>query len=141
MTIDCLDHRFITSVPDDLEPGVLYVSFAYDTTIHLCACGCRNQVVLPLDPTAWKLTYDGDTVSMSPSVGNWSFPCRSHYWIRSGKVRWSTAWSDAQVRAGRERTLYERGVDTGISADAATEPAPPLWHRFRYALAGFLRRR
>jgi hypothetical protein len=140
MTVDRLDHRFTTSVPDNLEPGVLYVSLAYDTTIHLCACGCGNQVVLPLHPTAWKLTYDGDTVSMSPSVGNWSFPCRSHYWIGSGRVHWSTAWSDAQVRAGRERTLDERGMDTGPSADAATESAPPLWRRLRHALAGFVRR-
>lgn len=32
--------------PDELDEGVLYVSVEYDTTIHLCAWGCRNQVVL-----------------------------------------------------------------------------------------------
>jgi hypothetical protein len=42
-------------------------------------CGCGKKVVLPLHPTHGKLTYDGETVSLSPSVGNWSFPCESHY--------------------------------------------------------------
>ncbi|MFC4855982.1 DUF6527 family protein [Actinophytocola glycyrrhizae] len=24
--------------------------------------------------------FNGETVSLSPSIGNWSFPCRSHYY-------------------------------------------------------------
>ncbi|WP_417924835.1 DUF6527 family protein [Collimonas pratensis] len=26
----------------------------------------------------WSLTYDGKTVSLDPSIGNWSLPCRAH---------------------------------------------------------------
>src|SRR2546423_1582885 len=102
MTIHRFDHRFVTSAPADPEPGVLYISIEYDTTIHLCACGCESQVVLPLHPTAWRLTYDGDSISIFPSVGNWSFPCRSHYWIERGRIRWAPSWTDAEVTAGRE---------------------------------------
>ena len=65
-----LEHQFVESVPDELEPGVLYVSMDDAITVHLCACGCSNQVVLPLHPTGWRLIYDGETVSVSPSVGN-----------------------------------------------------------------------
>lgn len=133
MTLQRSTHRFVASVPDELERGVLYVSVEYDTTIHLCACGCGNQVVLPLHPTAWRLTYDGDTVSMNPSVGNWSFPCRSHYWIEHGRIRWAPAWTDAQVTAGRQRTLRERGV-TPVDDAKGTPSRRVIWQRLRSAV-------
>jgi hypothetical protein len=139
MTIDYLTHRFLKSVPERLEPGVLYVSIEYDTTIHLCACGCGNQVVLPLHPTAWRLTYDGETVSMAPSVGNWSFPCRSHYWIDRGRVRWAPVWSDAQVSAGRLSTLREREA-FGADVEEALERELSVWQRVVEAVRGFLGR-
>lgn len=53
-----LTHRFVRSVPKDLEPGVLYVSVEYATAIHACCCGCGNQVVTPLTPTDWQMTFD-----------------------------------------------------------------------------------
>jgi len=130
MTVQRLTHRFVTSVPAKLERGVLYVSIEYDTTLHLCACGCGNQVVLPLHPTAWQFIYDGESVSMSPSVGNWGFPCRSHYWIERGRVRWAPAWTDAQVNAGRQRTLRERGI-TPVEETKTTPPRRTLWQRIR----------
>jgi len=119
MRVKQLDVVFVDSAPDELMEGVFYISIPFRTTLHLCACGCRNQVVLPLRPTAWKMTYDGDTVSMSPSIGNWSFPCRSHYWIRHNRVDRAETWSDDQVAAGRRRTLEERGVNPDREA---TEP-------------------
>lgn len=131
MTTARLTHRFITTFPDVLEPDVLYISLDYDTTAHLCPCGCDNQVRLPLHPTAWRLTYDGETVSMSPSVGNWSFPCRSHYWIDHGRIRWAAAWTDAQVTAGRRRTLLER-ADAYLPTES---PAPTPQHRPRWRRA------
>ena len=129
MRIDHLIHRFVTSVPDVLEPGVLYVSIEFDTTIHLCACGCLKQVVLPLHPTAWRLTYDGESVSMAPSVGNWSFPCRSHYWIECSGIRWAPEWTDSQIAAGRQRTLRERGVHSTRSAEKPTLATSGRWQR------------
>lgn len=134
MTSSYLTHRFVTSFPDELEPGVLYVSVEYDTTIHLCACGCGNQVVLPLHPTAWRLTFDGETVSMAPSVGNWSFPCRSHYWIVRGRVRWGPAWTHAQVAAGRQRTRHERGLSGQGDVGASPPRRPTCWKRIRDAI-------
>lgn len=137
MTTTRLAHRIIATFPEVLEPNVLYISLDYGTTLHLCACGCSNQVLLPLHPTAWRLTYDGETVSMSPSVGNWSFPCRSHYWIQHGRIRWAAAWTDAQVAAGRHRTLLER-ADAPLPTES---PAPvprrrPWWRRAARAMSG-----
>lgn len=96
-------HRFLTSVPAELEDGVLYVSLEYATAIHLCACGCRREVITPLDPGKWSMTFDGAAVALRPSIGNWSYPCRSHYWIeRGGNVRWDRSWSVAEVARARE---------------------------------------
>jgi Family of unknown function (DUF6527) len=82
MRVTQLEPRFIEERPTELEDGVLYISVGFRTSVHLCCCGCRNEVWLPIRPTRWKFTYDGEAVSLSPSVGNWSFPCQSHYWIR-----------------------------------------------------------
>lgn len=109
-------HVFVHRAPDHLEEGVLYVSLEYVTSLHLCACGCRSEVVTPLRPTKFAMTFDGESVSLRPSIGNWSFACRSHYWIeRGGLVRWARTWSDDEVawaRAGREPDEDEsRGED------------------------------
>ncbi|HZO94957.1 MAG TPA: DUF6527 family protein [Candidatus Baltobacteraceae bacterium] len=82
--------QFVKSVPETPAPRVLYVSMEFATAVHLCGCGCGNEVVTPLSRrNGWKLLYDGETVSLSPSVGNWSFPCRSHYFITENKVLWA----------------------------------------------------
>lgn len=96
-------HVFTSRIPDDLDEATLYVSVDYATAMHLCACGCKSQVVTPLRPDRWRLTFDGESISLWPSIGNWGFPCRSHYWIERGSVRWAPAWADAQVEANRAR--------------------------------------
>lgn len=98
-----LEHRFVRSVPRELEPGVLYVSMEYATAVHSCCCGCGEQVVTPLSPTDWKMIYDGESVSLTPSIGNWQLPCRSHYVIRQGRVIEADSWSTAQVEAEHHR--------------------------------------
>jgi hypothetical protein len=89
---------FVTQVPEALEEGYLYVSMPYATAIHLCACGCRWQVITPLRPGRWRLTFDG-RVSLRPSIGNWSFPCRSHYFIDSDRVAWARPWAEDEIHA------------------------------------------
>ena len=84
-----LTHEFVEFIPDMIEEGKLYVSIEYATTVHKCCCGCGKEVVTPLSPTDWKLIFDGKTVSLDPSIGNWSFPCRSHYWIRNNWALWA----------------------------------------------------
>lgn len=93
--------QFVESIPETLTPGVLYVSMTLASAIHLCACGCEQEVITPLSPTDWKLCFDGENVTLDPSIGNWSFSCRSHYWIRGGKVRWSGSWSTEEIADGR----------------------------------------
>ncbi len=83
--------------------GVLFVSIEFGTAVHKCCCGCGNEVVTPLGPTDWRLTFDGESVSLYPSIGNWSFPCRSHYWIQNDEVVLANRWSDLEITNGRNR--------------------------------------
>jgi hypothetical protein len=98
-----IEPEFVDLMPRELRPGILYVSMKYATTQHLCACGCGKKVVLPLSPADWNLRYDGENISMSPSVGNWEYSCRSHYWIERNQVHWARTWTRDQVEAGRRR--------------------------------------
>ncbi len=98
-----LAHEFVEFMPDKLKDGTVYVSVTYATAAHKCCCGCGNEVITPLSPTDWKLTFDGETISLDPSIGNWSFNCQSHYWIKNNKVRWASQWSQEQIDAGRSQ--------------------------------------
>ena len=101
--IDQLTPEFVEYVPERPAPGVLYVSRRYATATHLCCCGCGSEVVTPLNPAKWRLTEDGGTVSLHPSVGNWSLPCQSHYWITGNRVRWAAAMAPEVIAAVKAR--------------------------------------
>jgi len=89
-------------IPEHLEDGVLYICERYQIALHRCCCGCGEEVVTPLTPAEWSLARHGKSVSLSPSIGNWSFKCRSHYWIRQNKVVWSGGMSDKQIQRVKE---------------------------------------
>ena len=120
-----LAHEFVEYVPAELAEGVLYISIPYRTAVHRCACGCGNKVVTPISPADWQLFYDGDTVSLTPSIGNWGFPCRSHYWIDAGRIRWSRPWTADQIAAGRARDDRGRAKYFAARAAAAATDSPP----------------
>lgn len=137
--------EFVKGIPEKLNERTLYVSMDYATVAHKCCCGCGLEVVTPLSPTDWKLAYDGEVISLHPSVGNWSFPCRSHYWIDKGTVRWAGEWSQEQVEAGRaqdRRTKdsyfgQKNAATAGKAADTRnTSGETSLWTRFKKWLSG-----
>ena len=104
-----LVYKFVKSVPDMLEDGVIYISMEYATAIHKCCCGCGNEVVTPFSPTDWELTFDGKTISLYPSIGNWSLECQSHYWITKNKVEWVPKWDKKQKNKKKRRgSFFER---------------------------------
>src|SRR6266436_4735734 len=92
-----LAHEFVEYIPDELKDGTLYVSMPFATVAHKCCCGCGKEVVTPLSPTDWKLIFDGKSISLDPSIGNWSFECQSHYWIRGSTVKWAQQWSREEI--------------------------------------------
>jgi hypothetical protein len=92
-----IQHKFVEFIPENLDEGILYITLEYATALHKCACGCGNEVVTPLSPKDWKLIFDGKTVSLYPSIGNWRFPCSSHYWIENNRIVDANRWPFSTV--------------------------------------------
>lgn len=138
-----LEHRFVRNAPRELEPGVLYISMEYATAVHSCCCGCGERVVTPFTPTDWRMTFDGESVTLNPSVGNWNQDCRSHYVIEKNRVIECGWWSDARVEVERRRDKQAKAAYFGRSRASAQLNVPPptpaggreqtsgLWSRFR----------
>ena len=74
--------------PEDLKPGELYYAEEFGSALHLCACGCGITVSTPIDSKWWSLLEEENGPTLHPSIGNFQFPCRSHYMITNGAVRW-----------------------------------------------------
>lgn len=96
-----ISYKFVDYIPDLLERGIVYVSLQFNTIAHSCCCGCGEEVVTPISPVDWTLIFDGETISLYPSIGNWSFPCRSHYWIRNNRVIWASPFSQEEINNNR----------------------------------------
>ena len=103
MKVNYINPQFVDFIPEILEEGNLYISKRYSTATHLCCCGCGNKVVTPLNPAKWRLVEKNGAVFLSPSVGNWSLPCQSHYWIRGNVVEWAGAIDPAMISAVQAR--------------------------------------
>ncbi len=128
-----LRHRFVETMPDTFEPGVLYVSMEYATAAHRCCCGCGEEVVTPFSPAQWQMSFNGDSVSLRPSIGNWNLRCRSHYVVREGRVIEAPQWTKDEIEAGRRRDKearieYLAGASSVVGASEPIEkPAEQTW--------------
>lgn len=132
-----MTHEFVEYVPGTPAEGVLYVSVRFRTVVHLCACGCMTKIATPLSPANWQLGFDGESISLTPSIGAWGLPCRSHYWIEAGTVQWASPWTEERIHRGRDRDDQARrrylAQRAGGPADEAPVPpaaaAPRAWRR------------
>lgn len=137
-----LHYQFTRLLPEVLAAGTLYISTEYATASHLCCCGCGFEVVTPLSPTDWKLTFDGESVSLHPSIGNWGFACQSHYWIRHNRIQWSGRMTPEQIAAGREVDRRVKREQFGEAETTEDQREPQhgvlqrLWQRVRWSRTG-----
>lgn len=142
-----LTHEFVDFIPDKLKDGTIYVSVAYATAAHKCCCGCGREVVTPLSPTDWKLIFDGESISLDPSIGNWNFPCQSHYWIEGNKVLWARRWSEKEIKAGRESDSRAKanyynndgnstvaGTTSAVRASGGRKSEERFWRKLKFWL-------
>jgi len=110
-----LKPNFVEFIPDVILDDVLYISMKYKTVRHKCVCGCGNIVITPITPNDWWLKYNGNGVTLKPSIGNWGFPCRSHYWITNNEIIWAEEWTDKEVKINRKndydlKESYYKGI-------------------------------
>lgn len=108
MKINRMRLELVEFMPSTLESGVLYVSQKYRTSAHLCACGCGEKIRTQLGPLGWQFTNERSGPSLYPSIGNWQKPCRSHCFIKRGRVVWAPALTEAEVLYGRQAEVKRR---------------------------------
>lgn len=137
-----MQHRFVEIIPDTVEDGVLYISLKYCTAIHKCVCGCGNEVVTPISPTDWKLIFDGKTVSLSPSIGNWSFNCQSHYWIKRNEIVYAREWDKEEIQFGRtndekRKAKYYNKENESVSSVTKRSKKKKRWKKFLKSIFSF----
>ncbi|MPZ47049.1 MAG: hypothetical protein GEV05_27530 [Betaproteobacteria bacterium] len=98
MKIKQIRPEYVEFIPERLDQGVLYISERYRTAAHKCCCGCGKEVVTPLSSAEWSVKRNGGRVSLWPSIGNFAFPCRSHYVIQNNLVQKARAMTDRQIQ-------------------------------------------
>ena len=126
--VDSLKTVFVDEIPEILEDGILYVSEECCVALHNCACGCGEEVSTPLVRTEYRLTMEGGTASIWPSIGNHDFACASHYVIEQGKILWAGRMSRGVIESGRERDrrLKRPPAPTALpSGIPEPKPLPP----------------
>lgn len=122
-------------IPRDLEPGTLYVSKEYAVAAHLCMCGCRQKVVVPLSPAEWSVVERNGRPTLRPSIGNWQLQCRSHYLITDGRIEWAQEWTEDEVLAGRQAE-QERRQNYYNKTEVKSGFWPRLWQFVRRYFSG-----
>lgn len=105
MKINKFKVEFVDKIPSNLEDGILYVCISCNVIIHRCVCGCGERTVTPIDKKyGWIMKYDGQAITLRPSIGNFSIPCRSHYYITDNNVEWLESYQHKNNKKG----LFER---------------------------------
>lgn len=126
MKIKHITPEDVEFVPEHVEEGVLYISERYRTAVHKCCCGCGQEVVTPLSPAEWSIKRNGGRVSLWPSIGNWSYPCRSHYVIRENRVLEAKAMTERQIRRVKANDRADRAAQIRATNHAKEAAASVL---------------
>lgn len=100
--------QYVEYIPEQLSDGYLYICEQYKIVAHKCCCGCGEEVITPLSAAEWSIRKEGNTVTLHPSIGNWSFKCQSHYWIRNNQVIWAKAMSQQEIKRVRARDAADK---------------------------------
>lgn len=109
MKVRVIRPNYVKQLPEQLEDGILYISEDFNLTAHKCCCGCGEDVYNKLSPVRWRLTKSSEgSVSLDPSVGNWKYPCHSHYWIRNNRVIDAGQMSSRAIEAVKRRDRQDR---------------------------------
>lgn len=132
-----VSYKFVDYIPEHLDEGVIYIALEFGAVIHLCCDGCGERVSTPLHPAQWKLIFDGETVSLRPSVGSSGLACNSHYIIERNWVRWCRPLTEWEAARDRERDLatVDRYFDpnllpgSGLPAQPQTTKRVGFWRR------------
>ena len=133
-----ITYEFVDFIPEVILDDIIFISIECRTAVHKCFCGCQTEVVTPLSPTDWKIIFDGETISLHPSIGNWSFPCKSHYWVKENSILWAPKWSSRQIKKGRvlnikakEKQYTSNELNLEVKTTKNTTSHLSLWNKIK----------
>jgi len=70
-----LTHEFTEFIPAQLREGnAVCLDSLCQPRPTFAHAGAATRVVTPISPADWQLIFDGDSVSLTPSIGNWHSP-------------------------------------------------------------------
>ena len=141
MKISSISPEYLPQLPERLQEGVLYICEEFGLTAHKCCCGCGEDVYLKLGPAKWELTKESDgSVSIDPSVGNWKYVCRSHYWITNNRVIEAGRMSIRAIERVQEQDRRDRDRHIAqVNARSEYESSKTLWKRIRMLVVRLFR--
>jgi len=128
MRVERYVYNRVDVIPEKLQPGVLYHAAEYATALHLCACGCKREVTTGIGAGHWVLEVTPKGPTLWPSIGNGSFPCKSHYFIVEGGVRWAGVYTKEMIALARR-----------IDNPRAHQAIPSFWKRVADAVRKFFK--
>lgn len=87
--------RFVDDVPDKFDNRIIYIienEGYYWQAVMICPCGCKKILHMNLikeHRPSWKFKINKKgIITLHPSI-NRIVGCRSHFFIREGKVVWA----------------------------------------------------
>ena len=91
-----IDYHFkiINEVQEDFTHKCVYIlneGYIDEALYFICPCGCDSIIELNLledSKPLWKYNIDNKKITISPSVWR-KIGCKSHFFIRTGKVHWA----------------------------------------------------
>lgn len=83
----------VERTPDSLEPECVYHNEDFELAALLCACGCGHRVTL-LVPDSHQVYGKDGWVTIHPSISVCDAKCKSHFFIRAGRVEMLPPFSD-----------------------------------------------
>ena len=86
----------IEYIPDKLDPGIVYHNKEFEIAALLCPCGCGHRISL-LVPDSHQIYSENGLVTIEPSISVCDSTCKSHFYIKSGNIKWFHAFSESQV--------------------------------------------
>ena len=89
-------YQAVERIPKVLSDGVVYHNEEFQLAALLCACGCGHRITL-LVPDSHQLSSEGGLATIRPSIAVCDAPCKSHYFVTAGKVKWLPAFTPAQA--------------------------------------------
>lgn len=139
MKVEIIKPQYVTQLPDQINEGLLYICEEFDLTAHKCCCGCGEDVYNKLGPAKWRLVKASDgRVSLDPSIGNWKYACRSHYWIIENHIIDAGPMSARAIEAVLQRDKRDR--DRYIATvNAAADRSTNIWARTRSLVSHTMR--